>query len=293
MKNNETGAFAIDALIGLTFFMISIIVIMFISMIIKVQANMQYAIGQTAKEISGYYYLLDKIGLASVTSGAVNNETKENLDKLDSTLSSIATLSNDVQYTAEDFKDLQSDFSINSLQKFATENQATLNEMKTEAQKLGNTFKSTTKQNAVDQLKSVLQLFGKSLINKSFSYYVAPFVCQALAPKYLTSGDIEDYCEAVGINWNGTKGIDEEYVDFSNSQLLLDGRSIKIDVEYTINTEKLTFGMVKQVLTFHQVATTAAWIRPENGSSKKSLSDLSVPEEITEAATESSAQEGT
>lgn len=288
MKSKETGAFAIDALIGLTFFMVSIVAIMFLSLIIKVQANMQYAIGQTAKEISGYYYLLDKIGLASITAGTVNDETKGNLDKLDSTLSSIATLSNDVKYTAEDFKDVQNNLSVDTVTKFAND----ITGMKTEAENLGNTLKNTTKQSAVDQLKSVLQLFGKSLLNKSFSYYVAPYVCQALAPKYLTSGDVEDYCESVGINWNGVKGVDQEYVDFSNSQLLLDGRSIKIDVEYTINTEKLTFGMVKQILTFHQVATTAAWIRPEDGSSKKGLSDLSVPAEITEAVTEA-ATEGT
>ena len=67
---DERAEFAIDAIFGITFFMISLIALMFMSLIIRIQSNMQYALGQTAKEISGYYYLADKIGLAAVTSGS-------------------------------------------------------------------------------------------------------------------------------------------------------------------------------------------------------------------------------
>lgn len=57
-KRKEKGAFAIEAVIGITLFMLTIIAIMFMSVIIRVQANMQYALGQTAKEMSGYSALI-------------------------------------------------------------------------------------------------------------------------------------------------------------------------------------------------------------------------------------------
>lgn len=60
----ERGAFAVDAILGITLFLLSILSIMCVSIIIKIEAAMQYAVDQTAKELSSYYYLLDKIGVA-------------------------------------------------------------------------------------------------------------------------------------------------------------------------------------------------------------------------------------
>ena len=48
-------------------------------------------------------------------------------------------------------------------------------------------------------LKAFLQVFGKSLASKAFSKYVTPLVCEALLPKYLTSGDVDDFYERSGI----------------------------------------------------------------------------------------------
>ena len=246
MKKSENGAVSIDALIGLTFFMITIISIMFMSMIIKIQADMQYAINQTAKEISGYYYLLDKIGLASVMSGESNDNT------------------------AEEFRDMDN---FDDLMNVGND----LNSMEETANKLANKFKSTSKDDAISQLKSVLSLFGKTMINRGFSFFVAPIVCKAIVPKYLTSGDINQYCKSTGLSWNNRTDKTSEYIDFKGSQFLLDGRSIKIDVKYTLNTKSLTFGFVDYTMTFHQTAATAAWIRPEKNSSKKFISEIKVP----------------
>ena len=93
-------------------------------------------------------------------------------------------------------------------------------------------------------------------------------------PKYLTSGNIEDYVSAAGLNWENQdyKAFDE-YMTFRGSELLKDGRSIKIDVVYTINTKNLTFGLVDTKLKFHQCASTAAWVKP-NGGSLKTLADV-------------------
>ena len=287
-KKDETGATSIEAVISLTFFMLSILALMFMAAIIQVQANMQYAIGQTAKEISGYYYLLDKLGLAAITSGQLPDETKKKLNSLDSTLASFSSLAGDVKHTADQFQDLD-ELTPEKLQDFMESAEST--NFKEKAESLSSSFKEMVqKEDPVEQMKAVLQLFGKTLISKAFSYYVTPYVCQALVPKYLSNGkDVEAYCEAMGLKWNCDKDDNAtEYMDFKNSQLLMDGRSIKITVEYTINTKPLTFGLVDTVLKCRQTAATAAWIRPEDGenSSKKKIKDLPVPPEVTEPAKE-------
>ena len=248
MKKSENGAVSIDALIGLTFFMIN----------------------QTAKEISGYYYLLDKIGLASVMSGESNDKVKENVTKVDETLAGVTSLFGDAKHTAEEFRDMDN---FDDLMNVGND----LNSMEETANKLANKFKSTSKDDAISQLKSVLSLFGKTMINRGFSFFVAPIVCKAIVPKYLTSGDINQYCKSTGLSWNNRTDKTSEYIDFKGSQFLLDGRSIKIDVKYTLNTKSLTFGFVDYTMTFHQTAATAAWIRPEKNSSKKFISEIKVP----------------
>ena len=272
IKNNN-GAFSIDAILGLTFFMLAILALMFVSMIIRVQSTMQYALGQTAKEISGYYYLMDKFGLASITSGQNTAGTDKNISDLNSTIGSIVDFTSDLDNSAKSI-DLDKDL-ISNLQQCA--NETDLNRLKEDAQKLGSNLKTyTEKGTAIDQLKAVIQVFGKSLINRGFSYYVAPLVCEALMPKYLSSdGDLNAFYEKTGIN--------PDSIDFTDSQLLLDGRSIKLVVEYDVDTSKLTFGMINSNLHFRQVATTAAWIQP-NGDSKKKISEIKLPE-TTEAAT--------
>lgn len=283
MKRDEKGAISIETLISLPFFMIGILAIMSMASIVRVQATMQYAISQTAKEISGYYYLLDKIGLASVTTGQIPEKTKENLEHLDSTLASFSTLSSDFTYTADEFKNMEG-MSVQEIMDFSSEN---AEKMENDARELGNHFKNMVSDDPVSQMKAVLQLFGKTMINKLFSQCVAPYVCQALVPKYLSDGkDVEEYCESLGLNWNGEKGIDEEYVCFKGSELLDDGRSIRISVEYTLNTKKMTFGIVDTVLVFRQTASTAAWIRPEENSSKVKIKDLPVPPELKESSSE-------
>ncbi len=269
MKHKETGAFAIETVLVLTFFMLSIISIMFMAMIIKVQANMQYAISQTAKEISGYYYMIDKIGLASVMSGEASGDTEEKINDLNETIENFTSLVSDTEGVAGAIEDADS---VDDLVAIAEDGDA----LKDKAFALGNTLIEDLKGGeAIPQLKAVLTLFGRSMVSRSFSYYVAPYICKALVPKYLTSGDAEDYCNAAGLKWNQsyTDESSTEFMDFSGSQFLLDGRSIKVDVVYTLNTKNLTFGLVNTTLTFHQCASTAAWIKP-NGESLKTLAEL-------------------
>lgn len=278
MKKNETGAFAIETVLVLTFFMLSILAIMFMAVIIKVQASMQYAISQTAKEISGYYYLIDKIGLASVMAGTVPPDVAGYVEDANETIDNFATLMATTADAAGNVSEMESmnDLTAADLAAIGSD----VKEIKTLAGDLGDKLiKDIKGGDAKHQVLSVLKLFGKSMLNQSLSVYVAPYVCQALMPKYLTSGDIEDYCEASGLSWNTTD------MDFSRSQLLLDGRSIKIDVIYTLNTKALTFGMIDLDMKFHQCASTAAWVKPQGGSIKTLTEASALYDLPTEAPT--------
>lgn len=265
----ENGEFAIDAIFGITFFMISLIAIMFMAVIIRVQSNIQYALGQTAKEISGYYYLVDKLGLASATAGTNNENTG-----VDNTIQSVIDFSGSAKNVATqagqtvqsikentdiekmDFQDYVDFYSDEGGIKNDTEElKKAIKAAKEDADKVGATLK-TLASDPKGQAKQVLTVFAKTAANRAVNYYIAPFVCEALMPKYLTSGNydtIDEYYEAIGIS----------NVNFQGTQFLTDRRSIKIQITYDLDLEKYTLGFVKNTITFRQTASTAAWVRPD------------------------------
>ena len=258
MKNlmkEEKGEFAIDAIFGITFFMVALIAVMFIALIARVQSNIQYALGQTAKEISGYYYLVDKMGLAAATAGT-NDKTG-----LDNTIQSIIDFSGSAEDAATtgieelkniDFQDYTSfdGLSEGELKEKVEAAKTDFNEMKGSL--------ATLSKDPKGQVKQVLSVFAKTAANRAISYYVAPFICKALMPKYLSlsnSDNIDDYYTAIGI--------DPDSVKFDGSEFLTDKRSIKVQITYQLELEKYTLGFVKDKITFRQVASTAAWVCPD------------------------------
>ena len=247
----ETGEFAIDAIFGITFFMISLIAILFMALIIRVQSNIQYALGQTAKEISGYYYLLDKVGLAAATS------RKKTPTDVDSTIQTIVDFSgsaeNAVNSTGGTLTKVQSGnitpAMIEDIKTSATDVNASIESFKA--------MKSSIEGLNGDSVAQVLSVFAKTGVNKTVSNLVIPIVCRKLMPKYLSVKQydtIEAYYEATGIS----------DVEFLGSQCLADNRSIKLQITYKLNLEKYTLGFVKTPIYFRQVASTAAWVRPDD-----------------------------
>ncbi|MBD5143041.1 MAG: hypothetical protein HDT22_05440 [Ruminococcus sp.] len=266
---DETGEFAIDAIFGITFFMISLIVIMFMALIIRVQSNIQYALGQTAKEISGYYYLVDKIGLAAATSGS--NETTD----VDKTIQTIVDFSGNAQNTAgtvQEFVINATDLeNINSIDfgDYESNLEENLNKVESSVKESYESFKkieSSIENLDGDSVTQVLSVFAQTAANRAVSNFIAPIICKKLMPKYLSAqkyNTIDEYYEAIGIS----------NVSFKESQFLTDKRSIKVQITYQLDLEKYTLGFVKSPMYFKQVASTAAWVRPD-GKNLVALSDL-------------------
>lgn len=265
----ERGAFAVDAILGITLFLLSILSIMCVSIIIKIEAAMQYAVDQTAKELSSYYYLLDKIGVADITSGANSTDVNEKVKNSNQLISNVFDFATTTETTLDDIKDYKD---VNWLDAGEIENalntsQDDYNALKSSATEIGNTLKAIKDDGAGSQLKAILNVYARTMGNKALSYFVTPYLCRAIMPKYI-SGDTDStnkYLESIGIEG----GLDQ--MSFIYSSMLQDGRTINVDVIYKLNTKKLTFGMIDTDLTLHQTATTSAWIRPNSGGTLKTI----------------------
>ena len=261
-SKRETGAIAIEAVIGLTFFMLSILALMLMSLIIRIEANMQYAVDQTAKELSSYYYLLDAAGVAKLTSGT-SASADADVENINQIIDNVVSFSSSTNEASDNFAELANG-DLSKISAIAEDNYPA---MQASANNIWESVKSFS-DDPEGQVKAVISVFAHSLGNKAMSYYVTPYLCRMLMPKYL-SGDLEstnEYLETVGIEG----GMDA--VDFTYSSLLADGRTIRVEAIYKLNTKKLTFGLIDVDLIFRQTAVTAAWVTP-NGDELKTIAD--------------------
>lgn len=260
---DESGVIAIEAVLGLTFFMLAVISIMIVSFIIRLQATIQYAVDQTAKQLSSYYYLLDATGIAKYTSGNIDEDTKNDLDKTNKIISNVVDFAGEAENVSNDLQDISLD-DLKDLKDDAVQ-------MKTKAQDLWQSVKSL-KDDPKGQMKAIITVFARSIGNKALSYYVTPYLCRMIMPNYM-GGDLksaEKYLDDIGVvGDDGQKGMD--MIDFTKSSLLSDGRSIKIVAVYRLNTKKLTFGILDTDLVFQQSAVTAAWVQPNESGSLQTI----------------------
>lgn len=278
-KKRESGAVAIETALTLPVFMIAIIALMMFSMLIRAQATMQYALNQTAKEISGYFYLLDKLGIASAISGNATDMAQANFQSVNDSIRNIVSFSGQIEddcgNITDDFQQASSALDDEIL---TQEEIADITAMDVDFKNLSADCKNalTTIKGDIDKLKSadkgemlsgILQVFGKSLLNRGFSEVVTPLVCNALMEKYMTSGDKEAFYEATGI--------DPTSISFYGSDMLADGRTISLVVNYELDASKLSLGFYRKRVKIQQVASTSAWIHPNTTGSLLSLSDVS------------------
>ncbi len=272
------GAVAIETVLTLPVFMIAIIAIMMFAMLFRAQSAMQYALNQTAKEISGYFYLLDKLGVASVLSGNATDEARADVQDVNTTIDHIVSFSGEIKDASGKYKQTYLEYKesfengsltvedIKRIQNIKDEALEDNKALQAELEKIKadlNTIKNGDKRK---MLKGILQVFGKSMINRVVSKYATPYICEALMPKYLTDGDVNAFYRAAGII--------PESISFADSKMLSDGRTISLDVTYRVDASKLSLGFYRKELKFHQIATTSAWIRKNESGSLLSLSDL-------------------
>ena len=273
----ESGAVSVEAAISLTIFLVAIIALMMLATIIRAQAVMQNALNQTAREISGYFYLLDRFGLTPALSGQNSPANEEKLNELNKSVGHIIEFAGDAKDEANQLSGNITSFSGNVKNgdlegvKKDLENFKNMgddgNKLKAEAEKIKEDFKTLMSDgNPAKIFKAIIGTFGRTMINTAFSKYVAAPVCEALMPKYLTSGDTDKFYKSIGV--------DPESVTFAGSDLLADGRTIRLVLTYKMNGKAMSFGFIPNDMYFQQVAVTAAWINPEQSDYLSNLEQV-------------------
>lgn len=289
-KRRVAGAIAIEAVLSLTVFMLAILALLMGSMLMHAQAQMQYALNQTAKEISGYFYLLDKFGVASALSQKTTDTAAANVQQLNDSIGHIVSFAGEIKNDAGQIEQEATETIENAKAGTLTdEDIARLKsigadekeKIEAEVETIKDDIQLLKKADKKEMFKGVLQVFSRALINTAFSEYVTPLVCEVLVPKYLTQGDEDTYFNALGI--------DPTSISFKGSQMLGDGRTINLVVTYTVDASKLTLGFYKKELHFRHVASTCAWVRENSSGSLVSLStvdDYFDPEYMAQRAEE-------
>ncbi len=271
--HNESGSISIDALLGITMFTIAILAIMMISMLARVQSTMQYALSQTAKEVSGYFYMLDKTGVTKLISGTDTEAAKEKVKDIDDTIGYVLEFSTNTNNLKDEAFKIAEDAQNGNISLEEIKNVGNnVEEAKKTADKLLSSVDKIT-DDPVKQIKNILSVFAKSMANRAVGKYVAPWVCETIMPRYLggNRNSTDEMLKSMGIE----KGLDG--IDFSNSELLSDGRSIKLVAVYRLNPKAITLGMINlpdnQGILIRQTACTAAWLVPDdsNTASLKSI----------------------
>lgn len=250
---DERGAITVEALLSLTLFMMAFLAIVSLATVAKVESTTQYAINQVAKEISQYYYIAQRAGLANS-----NPDVDQNVKNVDEVVDAIFTFTdkssdvienygdggNTVPTTAQDlfkemgkYKDLRNDVEAVGA---AAENIY---------KKMGPVMK-----NPKDVMASLTTMLTKELGNEVATKIIAQPLCRALVSKYITSdGDADAVLEKMGVV-NGIEGL-----DFRLTNFLTDQRTINIVLVYQIKVNG--FGIFDKTLVIKQTASTAAWLK--------------------------------
>lgn len=213
-------------------------VLMF-SSLMRLEATTQYAVDQVAKEVSQYYYVIEKTGLLPDQPETLSVENADELiGKSEETISGLSTLMGDVSSGA-DAGTIVSD--VESLGQ------------NTDA--IYNTIKSTDWKT---EITNVLRLTVKSAADKAFGKIVAGPVCKMLFEKYIPADDADEFFKNHGVE-NGMADL-----DFTYSTFIQDGFSINVVLVYKLNLKDLTFGMFDKDIYIKQVGSTQAWVHYKN-----------------------------
>lgn len=248
-KQNEKGSFTIEAILSLSIFMFAFVAIISLATVAKIESTTQYAIDQTAKEISRYCYIADRAATAAGLNPNVTPDSNEKIANVDGAIQSVFdfadafsnTSPGKVTNTNEQLSSMLSNIDANDFESITNA-----------AQNVYSSFGPIMNdpKGAISALVEVVAKKGASIL---VSRVIAQPMCKTLVPKYITSnGDANETLEKMGVV-DGLNGL-----NFSMSSFLMDGRSINIVVVYQIKVNG--FGIFDQTIVVKQTASTAAWI---------------------------------
>ncbi len=250
---SKRGSFTIEAILSLSIFMFAFVTIASLATIAKVESTTQYAIDQVAKEISQYYYIAERVGVANTSGGGV--------DEIDGAVQAIFDFSDKSSTIASSYTPSTSTDLGSMIDTFSGISDD-VTEVTAAAQNVYDSF-GPILEDPKGVVSSLATMMVKQVGHELISKIIAQPLCKALVPKYITSsGDANAALEKMGV----VGGLDG--LDFRMSSFLSDQRSINVVVVYQIKVNG--FGIFDDTLVIKQTASTAAWV---TGTSLEAAND--------------------
>lgn len=253
-KQNEKGAFTIEATLTLFLFTFAFITIVSLASVARVESTTQYAIDQVAKEISRYCYIADKANLLMHPSDG----SKAKVDNVDDAVQAMYNFM-DTTTTAVTKNNQNTNQTIQGMLSGVTKED--FNSITSSAQAMYSSL-GPVLEDPKGSISALVEVVAQKGASKLVSRVIAQPLCKAIIPQYLTNkGDVDAALEKMGI----VGGLDG--MDFSMSSFLMDGRTINVVLVYSMDVKG--YGVFDQKVVVKQTASTAAWL-----SSGEKLSDL-------------------
>lgn len=174
----EKGSFTVEAILSLSIFMFAFVTIVSLATVAKIESTTQYAIDQTAKEISKYTYIASRANLlvhpkdsAEATVDSIDEAVQSMYDFSD--VLSSSTGGNGVTLSSEGLSDMLSGMSGDDFKSITAS-----------AQNVYNSFAPlmSDPKGAITALAQVVaQKGGSALVSR----VIAQPLCKALLPKYI------------------------------------------------------------------------------------------------------------
>lgn len=229
---NEKGSITVEASIVMPIFICAVLSIAFFIRIIYVEKLVKHAIDETANELATYSYIYSISGLNEKNEQAVDYLKKQRelfdkqLESIGDSIDFIESSKKDVGQGLETFKsgDIEG---IRGAIETAASKKGDARE-KAEALKLiFNSFKDDPKK----ELISLACIFGDNAF-KDIKPYAAQPIIRFFIKKHFKDGKMDEDQRLRNLNvYDGFEGL-----DFSQSKLLDDNKSIELIVRYRINT---------------------------------------------------------
>lgn len=255
---DDSGAIVIEATVSLSVFMFMIVVVLSIVNICYAQMKMGVAVNETAKEISQYGYLYDRIGLAEAQNELVaKGQESENL--IDGTIGSLVGIMDSMNNIKDDAEKVN----VNNIPDTAKEISKEWKSVKEDATEVKGNITEV-----MDDPKKfalgLLALGGNEIAEKAKTYlFVAPF-SKYMFKRTLSYGgndDSEQFLHKLGLVPKNNSYMDG--LDFSGSSFCEDGtHKINVVVKYKIKVLDLLGNNI--TMTFVQHGETKCW-HPSDG----------------------------
>lgn len=246
----EEGTYTIEAAISLTIFIFAYIIIVSLATTARVEGITQYALNQTAKEISQYCYIADRAGFSASKMKPTASQS-EKMNQADDVIEAIGELMNIGSSTGQNMAQNLKSGDLSASIKGVQNNIMAIN---SGVQNVFSKVQNFASDNPIASVKVLLSGIGKEVIGNAASRVIGIALCKTLMPKYITSNTARanEVLEKLGIE-GGFNGI-----NFGMSTVLWDGRSINLVCIYQI---KLPGLLGERHINVQQSASTAAWYK--------------------------------